>query len=477
MFLMSAIQLTYIVCAIVIVLFAVAFIGIAALFFNAKKLIYINRLEDPSVQTDVDKKYVKLVKKQKNGEEVLDTYQRELKSNKRCSHIWSVILGILYVGLIGLTVYGAMSRVNGNQLFIGDQAAVIIETSSMQEAYSGNTYLKDNDLLDEKNRISQFSLITLNKVESEDDLELMKVYAFKMESSEKGRMITIVHRLISIGTDKDGNKRFTFRGDSNVSTMIGETALTFDSIVGEWTGYKNATLGYFVTYLQSPIGIITLVVAFLLLIIYSIIYSKMTEKYNIRFYQLLTQKYCFAKALENEKSVYISDKSTDIFASHALSTLPVSKPVKKRFPYVDVMLPASLSKMVSASLSNLKFVHKESKYLYPFEYQSGFFANGMHHYQGSMRKGLYLFLYNELPNNSERLSYHEKYPLKIHLVDEARKYFIIHEVPNGTDYVEYVGDPTEVHDFFVRFYDSKSYDNKSVTRHIFICVDQKMRRL
>ena len=134
MFLMSAIQLTYIVCAIVIVLFAVAFIGIAALFFNAKKLIYINRLEDPSVQTDVDKKYIKLVKKQKNGEEVLDTYQRELKSNKRCSHIWSVILGILYVGLIGLTVYGAMSRVNGNQLFIGDQAAVIIETSSMQEA-------------------------------------------------------------------------------------------------------------------------------------------------------------------------------------------------------------------------------------------------------------------------------------------------------------------------------------------------------
>ena len=77
---MSAIQLTYIVCAIVIVLFAVAFIGIAALFFNAKKLIYINRLEDPSVQTDVDKKYVKLVKKQKDGEEVLDTYQIRLQS-------------------------------------------------------------------------------------------------------------------------------------------------------------------------------------------------------------------------------------------------------------------------------------------------------------------------------------------------------------------------------------------------------------
>ncbi len=473
MILMSAIQLTYVVCIIVIALFAIAFIGIAALFFNAKKLLYINRMEDSRIQQDVDKKYVKLVKKQKKGEEVLDTYQREIKTSKGFSRFWTVFLSILYIGLIGLTVYGAISRTQGNQLFIGNQAAVIIETASMSEAYSGNTYLKENDLLDEKNRITQYSLITLNKVKSEDDLQVMKVYAFKMESSEKGRMITIVHRLIDISTDSEGHKRFTFRGDSNSSTMIGETALTFDSIVGEWSGYKNATLGYFVTYLQSSIGIITLVIAFLLLIIYSVLYSKMTEKYNIRYYQLLSQKYCFVKALEGEKCVVFDAYDEKAFVNETVA--PV-KAKKKRIPYVDEILPPSLDKVTSTSLSSFKLIHRDSKYIYPFEYQSGFFGDGMHHYQGCMREGIYVVLYQEKPNISKTLSYHEKYPLKIHLVGDARKYFVIHEVKNCTDYLDYIGTKEEDHDFFVRFYDSKSYDG-SITRHIFVCVDQKMRRL
>lgn len=470
MILMSAIQLTYVVCIIVIILFAIAFIGIAALFVNAKKLLYVNKLEDNKIQTDVDKRYVKLVKKQKSGEEVLDTYQREIKTSKGFSRFWSVFLSILYIGLIGLTVYGAISRTNGNQLFIGNQAAVIIETASMSEAYSGNTYLKENNLLDEKNRISQNSLITLKKVESEDDLEVMKVYAFKMESSEKGRMITIVHRLITIGVDTDGHKRFTFRGDSNSSTMIGETALTFDSIVGEWTGYKNATLGYFVTYLQSSIGIITLVVAFLLLIIYSIVYSKMTEAYNIRYYQLLCQKYCFVKALENEKCVVF-----DGCEGKEIQAIPV-KAKKKHIPYVDEILPPTLDKISTTTLSSFKLIHRDSKYIYPFEYQSGFFGDGMHHYQGAMREGIYVVLYQEKPNMSKTLSYHEKYPLKIHLVGDAKKYFVVHEVVGGTDYLDYIGTKEENHDFFVRFYDSKAY-NGSITRHVYVCVDQKMRRL
>ncbi len=471
MILMSAIQLTYLVCIIVIALFAVAFIGIAALFFNAKKLLYVNKMEDVRIQKDVDKKYSKLVKKQKKGEDVLDAYQREIKTSKGFSHFWTGFLSVLYIGLIGLTVYGAISRTNGNQLFIGNQAAVIIETASMSEAYSGNTYLKENNLLDEKNRISQYSLITLNKVKSADDLEVMKVYAFKMESSEKGRMVTIVHRLISIGVDTEGNKRFTFRGDSNSSTMVGETALTFDSIVGEWTGYKNATLGYFVTYLQSSIGIITLVIAFLLLIIYSVLYSKMTEKYNIRYYQLLSQKYCFVKALEGEKCVVFDSYDEKVFEKE---TAPVKK--KKRIPYVDEILPPTLDKISNTTLSSFKLIHRDSKYIYPFEYQSGFFGDGMHHYEGAMREGTYVVLYQEKPNISKTLSYHEKYPLKIHLVGEARKYFVIHEVPNGTDYLDYIGTKEEKHDFFVRFCDSKSY-NGSITRHVFVCVDQKMRRL
>ena len=441
MFLISAIKLTYIVCIIVVLLFAFAFIGIASLFFNARKAVYANRLEDEKIQKDVDKSFIKLNKKKKKEEDVLQAYDRSIRTSKRVSNVWSVILGILYVGVIALAVYGGISRTNGNQLFIGNQAGVIIETSSMQEAYSGNTYLKDQGLMDENNRINQYSFITLNKVESEEDLKLWHVYAFKMPSSDKGQIITIVHRLIDIKTNSEGHKVFSFRGDSNVSSMVGELNLTFDKIVGEWSGYQNKYLGYFVVYLQSPIGIITLVIAFLLLIIYSILYSRMTEKYNVRFCQLLAQKFCFAKALDGEKSVLVYPSEDD----HNVIALPKEEKEEKkkkrsrRCPYVDVRLPSCFGNLVSSSLSDMRLVDKGKQYLYQFDYQNGFFGNGQHLYDGAMRKGCYRFSYREKPSTTRRLAVcHEAYPLKAHLISKAQDYFIIHEVPTASDFLEYV---------------------------------------
>lgn len=478
MFLISAIKLTYIVCIIVVLLFAFAFIGIASLFFNARKAVYVNRLEDDKIQNDVDKSFIKLNKKKKNGEDVLQAYDRSIRTSKKVSNFWTVILSILYVGVIGLAIYGGISRTNGNQLFIGNQAGVIIETSSMQEAYSGNTYLKDQGLLDESNRIDQYSFITLNKVESEEDLKLWHVYAFKMPSTDKGQVITIVHRLIDIKTNSEGHKVFSFRGDSNVSSMVGELNLTFDKIVGEWSGYQNKYLGYFVVYLQSPIGIITLVIAFLLLILYSILYSKMTEKYNIRFCQLLAQKYCFAKALDGEKSVYVYPSEAD----HDVIALPKEKEGKKKkgirkCPYIDVRLPSCYGNLVSSSLSDMRLVDKGKQYLYQFDYQNGFFGNGQHLYDGAMRKGCYRFSYREKPSTTRRLAVrHEAYPLKVHLISKAQDYFIIHEVPTASDFLEYVGNEKEEHFFFLRFFDAKGFDG-SVVRHVFVTVDEKIRRL
>lgn len=96
MILMSAIQLTYLVCIIVIALFAVAFIGIAALFFNAKKLLYVNKMEDSRIQIDVDKRYSKLVKKQKKGEEVL-IHTRERSRQAKDSLISGPVSSVSFI--------------------------------------------------------------------------------------------------------------------------------------------------------------------------------------------------------------------------------------------------------------------------------------------------------------------------------------------------------------------------------------------
>lgn len=280
-------NLIYIVCMVVVVLFAVAFIGISALYFNSKKRLYVAKVEDPKIEVIVKKDLKHLQKKYGEPKAIALGINKKKKREKKASNILSGFLIAFYVVLLGLVAFAAIEQQAGGQLFMGDTAMLVIHTESMEEVYRSNQVeLSNHNLLGEENRIERYSFVTLKKVTSEDELVPYKVYAFKMDSKEEGKTITIVHRLLDI-TEKDGKKAFTFRGDANPSSMTGEIAIGFDQVIGEWTGYKNLTLGMFIIYLQSGIGIITLLTAFMLLIIYSILYTKSTDQYEIRYEAIL----------------------------------------------------------------------------------------------------------------------------------------------------------------------------------------------
>ena len=280
-------NLIYIVCMVVVVLFAVAFIGISALYFNSKKRLYAAKVEDPKIEVTVKKDLKHLQKKYGEPKAIAVGVNKKKKREKKTSNILSGFLIAFYVILLGLVAFAAVEQQAGGQLFMGDTAMLVIHTESMEEVYRSNkNELSNHNLLGEENRIERYSFITLKKVTREEDLVPYKVYAFKMDSKEEGKTITIVHRLLDI-TEKEGKKTFTFRGDANPSSMTGEIGIDFDQIVGEWTGYKNLTLGMFIIYLQSGIGIITLLTAFMLLLIYSILYTKSADQYEIRYEAIL----------------------------------------------------------------------------------------------------------------------------------------------------------------------------------------------
>ena len=283
----SSMNLIYIVCMVVVVLFAIAFIGISALYFNSKKRLYVAKVEDPKIEVTVKKDLKHLQKKYGEPKAIALGINKKKKREKKASNVLSGFLIAFYVILLGLVAFAAVEQQAGGQLFMGDTAMLVIHTESMSEVYRSNkNELSNHNLLGEENRIERYSFITLKKVTSEEELVPYKVYAFKMDSKEEGKTITIVHRLLDI-TEKDGKKTFTFRGDANPSSMTGEIGIGFDQIVGEWTGNKNLTLGMFIIYLQSGIGIITLLTAFMLLIIYSILYTKSTDQYEIRYEAIL----------------------------------------------------------------------------------------------------------------------------------------------------------------------------------------------
>lgn len=284
---LDRLDIVYIVCITVVILFGVAFIAISALYFNSKKKLYVNLVEDPKVRIDVKKDLKSLRKKYGEPENIVKGLEKRQKREKKASNVLSGVLVGVYVLLLGLVGFSMGVQQTGGQLFVGENALLVIKTESMSEVYSGNeSYLRDNGVLGSENRIDQYDLIALKKIESEESITPFKVYAFKMESKEEGKTVTIVHRLIDVNV-VEGDNRYTFRGDANNSSMVGEINVPFEDIVGEWTGYRNLALGMFIVYLQSGIGIVTLLTAFLLLIIYSFLYTKSAEQYEVRYRALL----------------------------------------------------------------------------------------------------------------------------------------------------------------------------------------------
>ncbi len=282
--------IVYSVCIAVVILFAIAFIAISALYFKSKQKLYVKQIEDPRVQKDVDKDLVYLEKRYGDAESIAKGVSKRKKREKRASKVSSGFLIAIYVLLLVVVGFAITEQQSGGQMFFGDTAMLVVRTSSMAEINTVNKAdLASHDLSDESNRLPQYTFITIKKVNSADDLVPYKVYAFKMASSEEGKTVTIVHRLIEVET-KNGEKAFTFRGDANPSSLSGEIMISYDSIVGEWTGFQNLFLGMFTVYLQSAIGIITLLTAFLLLVIYSVLYGRMTQEYEIRYEALLQKK-------------------------------------------------------------------------------------------------------------------------------------------------------------------------------------------
>lgn len=274
----------YIVCLIVIACFAIAFLSLSYLYFRSKKLLYVNGFEDVSINKEITKDLPTLKKKAK--EEKLSSYfAKRGKASKTTFSIWNIILFVIYafaIAIVGVSLY---SHFTNTQVFFGNNAMLVIETNSMESVNPVNTYISENGLKDDSNRIEHYSFITIEKVDP-SEMKLYDVYAFRMFDIEKNEEITVVHRLIAINND-NGNITYTFRGDANPNSLTLETEVGFDYIVGRYTGYKNVFLGYFLIYLRSSIGLITLAVALLLLVIYSLLYSKLVAVHDDRYLHLL----------------------------------------------------------------------------------------------------------------------------------------------------------------------------------------------
>lgn len=313
-------NLSYIIAGIVIVFFAAAFIGIAVLYFNSRKKNILNNLEDDVIESEAKDDYKRFAKRKKQQESITDYYDRKKRFTKRISDINTVIAVNLYLIVVTCVGFAFLVSSRNQLVWFLNETSLIIETNSMATAYSGNTYLLDeNGKVNEDDRIKQYTLITISKdQEYVNNIKPFDIVAFKMKSTNDN-YITVIHRLINVSYDENNNPLYTFRGDANPSSMAGEINVSKDMIVGVfktdgYQGAKNLPLGYIIGYLRSSIGLIVVVTAFFLVIIYTALFDRILEVYNTKYNLVLIYK-CVAYDIEYAKdSSYVKIDSTYDFS-------------------------------------------------------------------------------------------------------------------------------------------------------------------
>lgn len=250
-----------------------------------------HELEDEYIRKEIkgeNKKFFRNFEKLRDDENLskeakVDEYRKELlvdhvakkmRVKNGLKILANTVLVLTYIVFIFAMTFALYTRASGEQFYLGDTSYVVIQSGSMDEPVETNTYIQDNNLTDQ---IRTYSLIGLEKVESESDIELYDIVAYYNNEGE-----LIVHRVISIQTNDQGETTYTLRGDANSFTDDIERALTFNQIEAKYNGFQNFGLGIAINYARSNIGIITISLGLILIAVYDFFDIILGKRINVR---------------------------------------------------------------------------------------------------------------------------------------------------------------------------------------------------
>ena len=181
-------------------------------------------------------------------EAIHDNLLKTKKRNKIMKTIKSIgIYGFMII-IIPFFIISLIDKFSGDVTMINNKGLVVIATGSMSEKNPKNQYIVENDL---NNQFDAYSIIVIEKFENEEEIMLYDVISF---INDKG--INVIHRIIKIET-VDGITRYETRGDSNNASD--KYHPKFEDIQGRYINENIPNIGIFVLFMQSYIGIITII--------------------------------------------------------------------------------------------------------------------------------------------------------------------------------------------------------------------------
>ena len=147
---------------------------------------------------------------------------------KNIRKIASVTLTVFLVVCVLIAVYAAINSKNGNGVMVGPYGIAVILTESMTPAIKAGSMIVIKNV--PENQLVERDVITYRPIE--------------------GKSTLVTHRIVSVNTE---DHAFITQGDAN--NIADSDPVHYDSIVGKVV-LTVPILGYIVSYLKTPQGIV-----------------------------------------------------------------------------------------------------------------------------------------------------------------------------------------------------------------------------
>lgn len=198
-----------------------------------------------------------------------NVFSKKVEKQKR-RKIVRRVLDIIFSGLLlGILAWAIVVRFNDNLVSFGGKSYLTIETGSMATKHEKNTYLENDSL----KQLPVFDLIEVEKVQESTKLSVFDVACYKDKETKQ----LIVHRIIKID-EKNGTTWYTFRGDANETSDF--YLVKREEVLYKYTGHDNQGFGRFISYLKSPLGIVTIAYVVIVLLYWDITETKKEKYFN-----------------------------------------------------------------------------------------------------------------------------------------------------------------------------------------------------
>ncbi|MBE6581893.1 MAG: hypothetical protein E7648_01350 [Ruminococcaceae bacterium] len=241
------------VCIFVFVLLTAAFSWLITVIGKQQARLITSGLEDETIKASVLKKLNK--KKKRSAYGIID----------------KIITGAVCLVLCAAGIVAIITGVDSNKVVKGAPALKVVASTSMCVKYEGNKYLFNNGL---DNQLQMFDLIVLHELPPEDEIELYDIIVYEHINGA-----LYVHRVVRIeepNEEHPNERHFLMQGDANAFADV--YPVKYSQMKSIYRDERMPNIGSLVFFMQSPAGILCILLLVFTLIAMPIIDNLFMKK-------------------------------------------------------------------------------------------------------------------------------------------------------------------------------------------------------